>query len=53
MGQAAMRLRADDVFYCPLPFHHNNALTFVLERGAHHGCDAGHGAQVQRLGILA
>jgi len=27
MGQAAMRLRADDVFYCPLPFHHNSALT--------------------------
>ncbi len=38
MGQAAMRLRADDVFYCPLPFHHNNALTLcwsaVLTSGA-------------------
>ena len=33
-----MRLRADDVFYCPLPFHHNNALTLcwsaVLTSGA-------------------
>lgn len=38
MGQAAMRLQADDVFYCPLPFHHNNALTLswsaVLTSGA-------------------
>ena len=38
MGQAAMGLRADDVFYCPLPFHHNNALTVcwsaVLTTGA-------------------
>ncbi|HET6786440.1 MAG TPA: AMP-binding protein, partial [Aquabacterium sp.] len=23
VGQLAMRLGADDVFYCPLPFHHN------------------------------
>jgi acyl-CoA synthetase (AMP-forming)/AMP-acid ligase II len=38
IGQAAMRLNADDVFYCPLPFHHNNALTLcwssVLTSGA-------------------
>jgi fatty-acyl-CoA synthase len=38
MGQAAMRLNADDVFYCPLPFYHNNALTLcwssVLTSGA-------------------
>jgi acyl-CoA synthetase (AMP-forming)/AMP-acid ligase II len=38
MGQAAMRLTADDVFYCPLPFYHNNALTLcwssVLTSGA-------------------
>jgi acyl-CoA synthetase (AMP-forming)/AMP-acid ligase II len=27
IGQAAMRLNAADVLYCPLPFHHNNALT--------------------------
>jgi acyl-CoA synthetase (AMP-forming)/AMP-acid ligase II len=27
MGQLAMRLTPDDVFYCPLPFYHNNALT--------------------------
>lgn len=27
IGQAAMRLNADDVFYCPLPFYHNNALS--------------------------
>ncbi len=27
MGQAAMRLQADDVLYCPLPLHHNSALT--------------------------
>jgi acyl-CoA synthetase (AMP-forming)/AMP-acid ligase II len=38
MGQAAMRLRADDVFYCTLPFYHNSALTLcwssVLASGA-------------------
>lgn len=38
MGQAAMRLNADDIFYCPLPFHHNSALTLcwssVLTSGA-------------------
>ena len=38
MGQLAMRLHADDVFYCPLPFYHNNALTLcwssVLAAGA-------------------
>jgi acyl-CoA synthetase (AMP-forming)/AMP-acid ligase II len=38
MGQAAMRLNADDIFYCPLPFYHNNALTLcwssVLTSGA-------------------
>jgi acyl-CoA synthetase (AMP-forming)/AMP-acid ligase II len=38
MGQAAMRLTAADVFYCALPFHHNNALTLswsaVLTSGA-------------------
>jgi acyl-CoA synthetase (AMP-forming)/AMP-acid ligase II len=27
MGQAAMRLQADDVLYCPLPLSHNSALT--------------------------
>lgn len=27
MGQLAMRLRPEDVFYCALPFYHNNALT--------------------------
>jgi fatty-acyl-CoA synthase len=27
MGHAAMRLQADDVLYCPLPLHHNSALT--------------------------
>jgi acyl-CoA synthetase (AMP-forming)/AMP-acid ligase II len=38
MGQAAMRLNADDVVYCPLPFYHNSALTLcwssVLTSGA-------------------
>ncbi|MBK8305812.1 MAG: long-chain-acyl-CoA synthetase [Gammaproteobacteria bacterium] len=38
MGQTAMRLRAEDVLYCPLPFYHNNALTLawgaVLVAGA-------------------
>jgi fatty-acyl-CoA synthase len=38
MGQAAMRLSADDVLYCPLPFYHNSALTLcwssVLTSGA-------------------
>ncbi len=27
MGQGSMRLRRDDVLYCPLPLYHNNALT--------------------------
>jgi acyl-CoA synthetase (AMP-forming)/AMP-acid ligase II len=38
MGRAAMCLTADDVFYCALPFYHNNALTLcwssVLTSGA-------------------
>jgi acyl-CoA synthetase (AMP-forming)/AMP-acid ligase II len=38
MGQLAMRLGPADVFYCPLPFYHNNALTVcwasVLVAGA-------------------
>ena len=27
LGQMALRLKADDVFYCCLPLYHNNALT--------------------------
>ncbi|MDO9237110.1 MAG: long-chain-acyl-CoA synthetase [Aquabacterium sp.] len=27
MGQLGLRLKADDVLYCPLPMYHNNALT--------------------------
>ncbi len=27
LGQLAMRLKSDDVFYCALPLYHNNALT--------------------------
>ncbi|MDB5987237.1 MAG: long-chain-acyl-CoA synthetase [Nevskia sp.] len=38
LGQAALRLQADDVLYCPLPLYHNNALTVswgaVLGAGA-------------------
>jgi acyl-CoA synthetase (AMP-forming)/AMP-acid ligase II len=38
MGQIAMHLNSSDVFYCPLPFYHNNALTLcwssVLTSGA-------------------
>lgn len=38
IGQAAMRLADDDVVYCPLPLHHNSALTLawsaVLTSGA-------------------
>ncbi len=38
MGQAAMSTRSSDVFYCPLPLYHNNALTLawsaVLSGGA-------------------
>ncbi len=38
LGQAAMRLKPDDVLYCPLPLYHNNALTVswgaVLGAGA-------------------
>lgn len=38
VGILSMRIRADDVFYCCLPFYHNNALTvswgIVLSAGA-------------------
>lgn len=27
MGLGSLRMQADDVFYCPLPLYHNNALT--------------------------
>jgi fatty-acyl-CoA synthase len=27
VGMASLRMKADDVFYCPLPLYHNNALT--------------------------
>jgi acyl-CoA synthetase (AMP-forming)/AMP-acid ligase II len=27
LGQMSLRIRADDVLYCPLPLYHNNALT--------------------------
>ena len=27
LGQMSLRLKGDDVFYCPLPLYHNNALT--------------------------
>jgi acyl-CoA synthetase (AMP-forming)/AMP-acid ligase II len=27
LGQLGLRLKADDVLYCPLPLYHNNALT--------------------------
>ncbi len=29
-GRSAMRLKSDDVLYCPLPFYHNNALTVAM-----------------------
>jgi len=29
MGQAAMFMQPEDVFYCPLPLYHNNALTLA------------------------
>lgn len=38
LGAGAVRLKADDVLYCPLPLYHNNALTVawstVLAAGA-------------------
>ncbi len=38
VGLASLRLRAEDIFYCPLPLYHNNALTLswgaVLGAGA-------------------
>ena len=38
VGLASLRMRADDVFFCPLPLYHNNALTLawgaVLAAGA-------------------
>jgi acyl-CoA synthetase (AMP-forming)/AMP-acid ligase II len=29
VGLASLRMRHDDVFYCPLPLYHNNALTLA------------------------
>jgi len=38
MGLGSLRMRPDDIFYCPLPLYHNNALTVswgaVLASGA-------------------
>lgn len=38
VGNATLRLKSDDIFYCCLPFYHNNALTVawgcVLSAGA-------------------
>ena len=30
VGTASMRIRETDVFYCPLPLYHNNAITLTL-----------------------
>lgn len=38
MGLGSLRMKADDIFYCPLPLYHNNGLTVawgsVLSAGA-------------------
>lgn len=38
VGQLAVRMRADDVLYCPLPLYHNNALTVSWSATLAAGC---------------
>ena len=38
LGQMALRLREDDVFYCCLPLYHNNALTVSWGAALISGC---------------
>jgi len=38
VGQTALRLKADDVFYCCLPLYHNNALTVSWGAAMGAGC---------------
>ena len=38
VGQLAVRLRRDDVLYCPLPLYHNNALTVSWSATLGAGC---------------
>jgi acyl-CoA synthetase (AMP-forming)/AMP-acid ligase II len=38
LGQMALRLKSDDVFYCALPLYHNNALTVSWSSVMGAGC---------------
>ncbi len=38
LGQMALRLKGDDVFYCALPLYHNNALTVSWGAALGAGC---------------
>jgi acyl-CoA synthetase (AMP-forming)/AMP-acid ligase II len=38
LGQLALRLKSDDVFYCALPLYHNNALTVSWSSAMGAGC---------------
>lgn len=38
VGQLAVRMRRDDVLYCPLPLYHNNALTVSWSAALGAGC---------------
>ncbi|HET8881436.1 MAG TPA: long-chain-acyl-CoA synthetase [Solimonas sp.] len=38
VGQLAVRMRRDDVLYCPLPLYHNNALTVSWSATLGAGC---------------
>jgi acyl-CoA synthetase (AMP-forming)/AMP-acid ligase II len=38
LGQLALRLKSDDVFYCALPLYHNNALTVSWGSAMGAGC---------------
>ena len=38
LGRMTLRLRSDDVIYCPLPLHHNNALTVTWSAALGAGC---------------
>ncbi|NGY05459.1 long-chain-acyl-CoA synthetase [Solimonas terrae] len=38
VGQLAVRMRRDDVLYCPLPLYHNNALTVSWSATLSAGC---------------
>ncbi|MEN8718696.1 MAG: long-chain-acyl-CoA synthetase [Oceanococcaceae bacterium] len=53
MGLASLRLKPDDVFYCPLPLYHNNALTVSWGSAIAAGCTLALGRKFSASGFWA